>query len=384
MSARSLRAWSWVHKWTSLVSMVFLLVLCLTGLPLIFHEEIDALTGAHAASSGNGELGMPMDQILANAQAHKPGLVPLYFSPPSAEHPEVFVTLGPRPDADIDAMQFIVMDPMTGQKLDEPTLRGGFMGLMYSLHVDLFMGVPGKLFLGLMGLLFVVAIVSGVVLYAPFMRRLPFGTVRKDRSPRTRWLDLHNMIGVVTLGWALVVGLTGILNTLDDLLVMAWQNGEMAEISAPYAGQSPPTRLGSLDAAVATALAQAPDMETAFIAFPGTAFSTPHHYAVYLHGSTPLTEHLVKPFLVEGATGTLTDVRELPWYLKALLLSQPLHFGNYGGLPLKIIWALLDLATIVVLGSGLYLWLKRRRVPAEARLAEELGEGRGLVPAPGE
>jgi uncharacterized iron-regulated membrane protein len=41
--------------------------------------------------------------------------------------------------------------------------------------------------------------------------------------------------------------------------------------------------------------------------------------------------------------------------MSALLLSQPLHFGDYGGLPLKIIWALLDIATIIVLASGLYL-----------------------------
>ncbi len=28
---------------------------------------------------------------------------------------------------------------------------------------------------------------------------------------------------------------------------------------------------------------------------------------------------------------------------------------------MKILWALLDLATIVVLGSGVYLWLRRGR-----------------------
>ena len=42
-------------------------------------------------------------------------------------------------------------------------------------------------------------------------------------------------------------------------------------------------------------------------------------------------------------------------------LSRPLHFGDYGGLPLKIIWALLDLAAILVLASGVYLWLGKRR-----------------------
>ena len=50
-----------------------------------------------------------------------------------------------------------------------------------------------------MGLLLLVAIVTGVVLYAPFMRKLAFGEVRRDRSTRVKWLDLHNLLGIVTL-----------------------------------------------------------------------------------------------------------------------------------------------------------------------------------------
>jgi uncharacterized iron-regulated membrane protein len=57
----------------------------------------------------------------------------------------------------------------------------------------------------------------------------------------------------------------------------------------------------------------------------------------------------------------LVSARGLPLYLRALEISRPLHFGDYGGLPLKIIWALLDVITIVVFGSGLYLWLARSR-----------------------
>src|SRR3546814_15441949 len=72
-----------------------------------------------------------------------------------------------------------------------------FMGLMLALHVDMFAGLPGQLFLALMGLLFVIAIVSGVVLYGPFMKKLSFGTVRKHRSTRLKWLELHNLLGAV-------------------------------------------------------------------------------------------------------------------------------------------------------------------------------------------
>lgn len=71
--------------------------------------------------------------------------------------------------------------------------------------------------------------------------------------------------------------------------------------------------------------------------------------------------------LVDAKTSEVTAAPSLPWYLTALLVSQPLHFGDYGGLPMQILWALLDIATIIVLGSGLYLWLKKRRQAEPAR-----------------
>jgi uncharacterized iron-regulated membrane protein len=76
---------------------------------------------------------------------------------------------------------------------------------------------------------------------------------------------------------------------------------------------------------------------------------------------TRLTSRLLKPALIDAETGKLTDSRDMPWYVTTLFISQPLHFGDYGGMPLKILWALLDVLTIFVLGTGVYLWLRRRK-----------------------
>ena len=65
----------------------------------------------------------------------------------------------------------------------------------------------------------------------------------------------------------------------------------------------------------------------------------------------------------------------MPWYAQVLFVSQPLHFGNYGGLPLKVLWALLDGLAIVVLGSGVYLWLKKRNVTVDDWLRAARGDG---------
>ena len=53
-----MRAWSWVHRWTSLVcTLLFLLLLYVTGLPLIFHEEIeDAFSSPLATTQGDQSL----------------------------------------------------------------------------------------------------------------------------------------------------------------------------------------------------------------------------------------------------------------------------------------------------------------------------------------
>ncbi|HYG42588.1 MAG TPA: PepSY-associated TM helix domain-containing protein, partial [Bordetella sp.] len=71
-----------------------------------------------------------------------------------------------------------------------------------------------------------------------------------------------------------------------------------------------------------------------------------------------------------------------PWYLTMVLLSQPLHFGDYGGMPLKVLWILLDLVAIGVLGSGLVLWwargdaVRRRNAAACPQIPTRRGSGR--------
>ena len=358
----SLQTWSVVHRWTSLVCTLFLFLLCLTGLPLIFHHEIDHALGVEVEppAVANPDARADLDRVMATAHARHPDLVALFASQEADDDRVWFITMGRTPTS--DELVQVAVDARDASLLAEPVIGGrGVMAVILSLHVDLFAGLAGKLFLGAMGVLLLASLVSGVVLYAPFVRKLRFGDVRRDRAPRVKWLDLHNLIGIATLVWCFAVGATGVINTWAELLVKLWQSTELGEMVAAYRDQPPPERLSSLQAAVADAKARQPGMKVAFVAFPGTSFSSPHHYAVFLRGDAPLTGRLFRPVLVDAATSRVTDSRELPWYLNALLLSQPLHFGDYGGLPLKILWAALDVATLVVLGSGLYLWSVRVR-----------------------
>jgi len=386
MTRASVKGWYLVHKWTSLVCTAFLLMLCLTGLPLIFHDEIDALTGNDArlvgpASSSDAPGLLPLDTMLDRALAERPGEVPLFMAFDN-ESPLLTVTTGPRPDAPGSDMTLLLFDRTSGQLVSAPG-EDGVMDFLLQLHTDMFLGLPGMLFLGAMGMLFVAALVSGVVLYAPFMRKLAFGTLRQGRSRRLKWLDWHNLLGIAALAWMSVVGLTGIINALATPLVDQWRNGALAAMTAREQGSGAldPARYASLDRAMAAARSALPGNAPQFIAFPGGSYSSSHHYAVFFQGDTPLTQRLLTPALIDAESGRLTDVSPLPLSMKALQLSQPLHFGDYGGLPLKLLWAALTLFTIVVLGSGLYLWLGRRGASLPTRLQEVTSGGRVFVAA---
>jgi len=379
LNTRSIRAWAWLHKWSSLVCTVFMLLLCLTGLPLIFHHEIGHLLGTEieapelpAALDGQRA---PADEVMAAARRLYPERIVQFLVQSEDDERLWYVTLTPTPEPTED-YKSVAVDARTAEVVGEYKVGEGFMDLMFRLHVDLFAGLPGKLFLGFMGLLLLLAVVSGVVLYAPFMRKLDFGTVRRERSTRVRWLDLHNLIGIVTLVWCFVVGATGVINTWADLLVKYWQYTHVGALLQPYQGQPlvPEAERLPTQRLLASAQAAAPGKKLYFVAFPGTAFSSPHHTTFFMRGDTPLTAKLMLPVLVDARTAQVTAAPELPWYLDALLISQPLHFGDYGGMPMKVLWALLDIATIIVLGSGLYLWLKKRRPAASPKGAVVLGD----------
>ena len=169
-----------------------------------------------------------------------------------------------------------------------------------------------------------------------------------------KWLLLHLLVAVLFVA---------------TFFLGYWQLTELGSMTAPYRERPPLAHDGSVERAVAAARAAAPDSDLRFIAFPGNPFASPHHFVAFMHGSTPLTSRLLTPILIDAETSAVVDQRALPWYTTALLVSQPLHFGDYGGMPLKVLWALLDLVAIVVLGSGVYLWVAKWRVPIETRVA---------------
>ena len=129
LTRRAITAWMRVHTWSSLVCTAFLLFLCVTGLPLIFHEEIDAAVSPAQPLPAVAAATKPLDldQLLARALAGHPRDVPLYMSF-DTDRPVVNVTTGPAPDAPAAEMRFQSLDRRTGAVLPRARRRGNGRG----------------------------------------------------------------------------------------------------------------------------------------------------------------------------------------------------------------------------------------------------------------
>jgi uncharacterized iron-regulated membrane protein len=365
---RGLRIWSKVHTWTSLICMLFLLMLCITGLPLIFHEEIEELTEQQFAAPHLPDKvpAAPVDDVVRAALQARPGDHVLFVNWRDEQPSVVVIPRAPTRKPMRGQFYRLVMDGRTKAVLGEERPQRGVMDIILLLHKNMLLELPGELFLGAMGLLLVVSIVSGVVVYAPFMRRLAFGTVRQ-RSRRLKWLDLHNLFGIVTTVWLFVVGGTGAINTLAMPMYDYWRSQELPPLLAAHRGE-PVAQPSSLDQAIARVRAALPDGRLTSVTMPTAEnFGSPRHLVVWMKGDSALTALLATPTLVDVDQTVPVLVPPMPWYLTLLQMSRPLHFGDYGGLPLKIVWALLDLVSIVVLITGLYLWIAKQRFGGSAR-----------------
>ncbi len=368
------KAWSVVHTWTSLICTAFVLMLCVTGLPLVFQDEILRWTAPAPAFEDVPPDRPPvgLDTLIETARGEWPGHLVTAVSF-ATDHPETFVGLAPSWAAyvaDPDGQPYIGFDARTGAERERsgqaPPPSSGFIDLMYRLHLDMFLGMPGQYFMLAMGVCLVAALVSGVALYGPFTRRMAFGEIRAGAA-RTRWLDIHNVLGIVTLVWVGVVGLTGALNNLEAPLFERFLAVDVPAALADHADKPTPARLSSAADALGRARAALPDHDPIQIVYPGNPYGASGHYMVWFVGRSPLTRHMEAVALVDADSGQMAGVMHMPWYLKMIEVSRPLHFGDYGGLPLKVIWAVLDVMTITILASGLYLWLARPRSRASRR-----------------
>lgn len=72
---------------------------------------------------------------------------------------------------------------------------------------------------------------------------------------------------------------------------------------------------------------------------------------------------------IDATTGQLVtakDVRVLPWGVKWRSFIRPLHYGNFGGIPVKILYSLCSFALVALSITGLFIRKTRNARHLEA------------------
>ncbi|MES2745829.1 MAG: PepSY-associated TM helix domain-containing protein [Bdellovibrionota bacterium] len=361
MSARGKlfqRFYSW-HRYLGLFLALHLVLLILTGMLLTLRDELQSSDEVLASESVRAESPkISLDELVTRAKAKEPAGLPLAINFDDDNPDRLTVRLGKDGSPLFRGSSKHNFDRFTGE-IPTHAPAGGFWDFILRFHREFLLGFYGKLYVGLIGFLLLVSLVSGVYLYAPTSLRRSFGSIRRNRLTFTL-SDIHKLFGMTVFVWLLLIGFTGTMLATSGQLLKLYQYTELNALKAQFSS-SPVKDPISVDTAFAAAISEAPDKEVAFITFPATEFSTTGHYIFVLNGKEGFDKYLSEIVLIDARDGSRATTRQLPWYLKAALLSEPLHFGNYGGLPLKLIWVGFSLLALVLTISGPALWYMRKR-----------------------
>jgi len=360
MNAATTRRLLALHRWCGLLVSANLLVLTLSGLILIFHDEIDDALGVvpHAAS---GPAQLSLSRALDLALAAKPHAKPVFLFQDQERHPGLLFVGLSEGARRLDSAKPVAIDLRQGRLFEGLDLDGSFTGIVLELHAELFAGPIGRILVGVVALAFLISLISGAIVYGPLMKKFAFGLVRRDKARRTLFADLHKLFGAATLGWTFVVAGSGLLLSVGSFLLQYYSATELAMLGKPYASEPVVDDLSTIDRAVQQAERGQHGRHWSLVALPGSDLASPRHYTVLLQGGAGIEARVLTMALVDAREPTRAEAHQLPLYLRALLLSEPLHFGDYGGLPLKLVWTLFGLATLGLSASGVWAFRTGRR-----------------------
>jgi len=368
-SSHTLRTFTTLHTWVGLVAGFALFVAFYAGALTLFHHDLPLWQTPHAVDTPAASLD-DAQRLLDGVLEHHPAArthVGMTF--PGGDHPQPIAywqdAKGTWLYAWLDHYDGSITPPQTG-----------LAELVNELHYSLGLPVAGTYLMGIVSLLYGVALLSGLVIHLPKL----FGdlfALRPGRNLKQMWQDAHNVIGVLSLPFHLMFAVTGALLCLIVLQMAALNplifDGKLLQAvpaamdTAPVREPSGPsgngTNLRMLHArAIEVARAQGvADFEPAFLklAHAGDANAT-----IEITGESGGTLGPLGAVGLDAASGRLLS-SQLPGQRDAnhatLSAAYALHFGEFGNGVVVWLYFLLGLGGAFLFYSGNLLWIESRR-----------------------
>ena len=238
--------------------------------------------------------------------------------------------------------------------------------------------------MGAVALLYCIAIVSGTVVLLPSLVNDLFA-MRVGKNVKRMWLDAHNLLGLFSLPFHIVMALTAVVFAFHDQFYdaqgLAFGRGPRpAEHAAPPPAAEPLTPA----ALAARVREQAPGFVPVTI---GYHFEPEHGLEARVGGHDPrygLRGPTAGFAGVDPYTGAIEDRDYMPGmqdgWSATITSFFALHFGNFGGDTIRWAYFLLGLAGAMLFYTGNLLWIESRRkkerkagLPEQTRATRILG-----------
>lgn len=263
----------------------------------------------------------------------------------------------------------LIIHPITGRIIDE-TEQYYLADFIYRLHRDLNLSKTGGYFIGIVTLFFAFMLISGIFIHA---RKLVsnFFQYRAGKHKRSQFLDMHNVIGTISLPFTIMYALSGLIFNLVIIYQIAFAvilyKGDQQLLLAD-AGihnikpvwQDKPTVFNNID-----------NLSTKYAVELG---QTPTVVRMYNYGDKSAVMHIMGA--IEGTFSqeydiaiSLYDEVELHRNDKesysvvrygTAILSE-LHFGSFASIDIRLVYLFLGVIVCILIVTGNILWLQKRQ-----------------------
>ena len=376
------KLWFLVHSWLALPIWFFVLIVCFTGMLAVVSQEIVWLANpdVRASKPNDGAERLSYQQILNALHKAEPDMAVRSLSQPDGSHFALNANVT-FPDGTAPTLY---VNPYTGA-IQGKSPDFSFEQFTRALHgwwlVPFTNGYSwGWYLVSLLGLPMLASLVTGLVVYKKFWRGF-FKPVRTGHGSRIFWGDVHRLAGVWSIWFIAVISITGtwflIQAILGDNHITVSSEPVVPVIAredVPRTTDGTPAPRIDLDEAARIATAQIPGLDISFVALPATAYS---HVSLGGRGWYPLMFQSadVNPYTRRVDSQFLLEDRSALEFVTESM--RPLHTGDFGGLPIKLIWFFFGLVLTLMVLSGLLIWTKRT---AQATAAALKRSERGVRP----
>lgn len=370
------RLWLLIHGWLALPLWAYVFFICVTGTIATISHELIWLTNAdvRAIRPAGAEERLSADALAAAVAEQRPGSRVSAISWPVETHFAPTVSVN---DAKGESATLYV-NPYDGQ-IQGVAGTIGFRYFIRALHGWLFLPWNGGYSWGwyavsFMGIPMIASLITGILVYKKFWRAYFKPRLRIGKGARTFWGDFHRLAGIWSIPFIAIIGVTGTWFFLEGLLS---DNGitvstagvptvlERAQIpEAASRADLPPF---SMDAIIASARAAHPGLRVDNVRLPSDAF-TPA--SISGRAAFPLfyESAMINPY--DNQVAKLNRVSDRSVLELVTDSMYPLHFGDFLGVWLKLVYFFFGVLLSMMVLSGMLIWTRRTARETGAFIAE--------------